>query len=128
MKIIAIFVVLICFTYIHPSGLSEYPQDVLCESKNITNNASIGCTAFSLDYCRTLLLSENTYRCCYAKAKINDLWYRGCVPISYTTYTNDAIEDQVISMINGTYDKLKIDCNSNYLTASAFVLLLSLLF
>ena len=98
------------------AGIEDYYQERSCANANITEKNA---TAFSLDYCKTLVPGTGIYRCCYAHAKVSQGTVRGCLPLTYDQFNN--IDDVKLSFEN---EDLSIDCYSKYLTITASLMAL----
>ena len=123
MKIMNIFLI-ITLIFTISCSLSQFTTKKCDDYKPDFANPSDK-QAYSLDFCRTTEMDENT-RCCFIKWKDGqDRHQYNCYPVTRSEFLN--IKD-VKNSIKGKVNKLySIDCGSSYLIAP-MLLIFALLF
>ncbi len=81
--------------------------------------------AYSYDMCRTLKYDESD-KCCYVKYEIDGKDYYNCAPLSLDDYYDIKTKISSLESHHGI-DIKKLYCNSSYLYASLFLILIFLL-
>ena len=122
--LISLFLILFQFSSEQP-----FTVNVTCEERALRNGI---CLAYSVDYCRSLNLQNEYYRCCYGTAEDSEgRTLRGCVPIYPYDWTKENIHgDDVLNRLTNltNYSNFHIHCSSNYLSVSILLALLISLF
>ena len=84
-----------------------------CDDAKIKKGSEVN--AYDTQYCRTLELDEDKYRCCYVVGKTDNGTVRGCIPLTYWDYGH--VEDYNFTAEGySSVDDVEIHCNSKYLT------------
>ena len=81
--------------------------------------------AYSFDMCRTLNY-ENYDKCCYMKYEMDGKDYYNCAPLTLNDYYDIKTKISSLKSAHGI-DIKKLYCNSSYVYASLFLILIFLL-
>ena len=74
-----------------------------------------GNPAFSLDFCRSILLEDKYAKCCFLKYKEHDKRRFHCYPVTASELSD--IDENLVDKVKDHYDDVSLDCNSRYLFA-----------
>ena len=77
------------------------------------NSARLGYPAFSLDFCRSILLEDGYAKCCFFKYKEDNKRKFHCLPVTAEQLSD--IDDKLVDGYKKVYSDVSLDCNSRYL-------------
>ena len=116
MKIFNLFLFIICLIFYINSTCE--PDE---ENNKIRGKSDCINRAFSDDE-----ISRNAYKCCYMKYEIGDNEYYNCAPLTLNDYYDIKTKISSLESAHGI-DIKKLYCNSSYVYASLFLILIFLL-